>query len=147
GVIGLLDTPRPSAVTLAKSLHQIGISQLVMLSGDNQQAAQAIADQVGIDQVYGGLSPEDKLRAVREIAQQRPIAMIGGGVNDAAALAVATVSVAMGAAGSDVALETADVALMGDDLSKLPFAVALSRQASRIIRQNRSEEHTSELQS
>jgi len=136
GVIGLLDTPRPSAVTFSKSLRQIGISQLVMLSGDNQQAAEAIGDQVGIDQVFGGLSPEDKLQAVREIAQQRPIAMIGDGVNDAPALAVATVSIAMGAAGSDVALETADVALMGDDLSKLPFAVALSRQASRIIRQN-----------
>ncbi len=136
GVIGLLDTPRPSAATLAKSLRQLGISQLVILSGDNQQAAQAIADEVGIDQVFGGLSPEDKLQAVREIAQQRPIAMIGDGVNDAPALAVATVSVAMGAAGSDVALETADVALMADDLSKLPFAVALSRQASRIIRQN-----------
>lgn len=136
GVIGLLDTPRPSAASLAKSLRQLGISQLVMLSGDNQQAAQAIADQVGIDQVYGGLSPEDKLRLVSEISQHRPIAMIGDGVNDAPALAAATVSVAMGAAGSDVALETADVALMADDLSKLPFAVALSRQASRIIRQN-----------
>lgn len=136
GVIGLLDTPRPSAMTLARSLHQLGISQLVMLSGDNQQAAEAIGDQVGIDQVFGGLSPEDKLRAVSEIAQERPVAMIGDGVNDAPALAVATVSVAMGAAGSDVALETADVALMADDLSKLPFAVALSRQASRIIRQN-----------
>ncbi len=136
GVIGLLDTPRPSAVELANSLKRMGISQLVMLSGDNQQAAQAIADQVGIDQVFGGLSPEDKLRRVREIAQQRPIAMIGDGVNDAPALAVASVSVAMGAAGSDVALETADVALMADDLSKLPFAIALSRQAARIIRQN-----------
>jgi Cd2+/Zn2+-exporting ATPase len=108
----------------------------MMLSGDNQQAAQAIADEVGMDQALGNLSPEDKLHAIRRIAAERPVAMIGDGVNDAPALAVATVSIAMGAAGSDVALETADVALMADDLSKLPFAVALSRQASQIIRQN-----------
>lgn len=136
GVIGLMDVPRPNASAMIRSLRQIGIREIVMLSGDNQRAAQAIGDQVGIDQVYGDLSPEDKVKAIEKISIQYPVAMIGDGVNDAPALATASVSVAMGAAGSDVALETAEVALMADDLSKLPLAVSLSRAASRIIRQN-----------
>jgi Cd2+/Zn2+-exporting ATPase len=136
GVIGLMDVPRAHAAAMVAELSRIGIGQVVMLSGDNQLAAQAIADQVGIDQVFGDLSPEDKLNAIEKLMQNHPVAMIGDGVNDAPALAAATVSVAMGAAGSDVALETADVALMADDLSKLPLAVSLSRQASRVIRQN-----------
>lgn len=136
GVIGLMDVPRPNASAMITALRQIGIREIVMLSGDNQRAAQAIGDQVGIDRVFGDLSPEDKVSAIEKISEQYPVAMIGDGVNDAPALATASVSVAMGAAGSDVALETAEVALMADDLSKLPLAVSLSRAASRIIRQN-----------
>jgi len=136
GVIGLMDVPRPNASAMIRSLRQIGIREIVMLSGDNQRAAQAIGDQVGIDRVFGDLSPEDKVSAIEKMSEKYPVAMIGDGVNDAPALATASVSVAMGAAGSDVALETAEVALMADDLSKLPLAVSLSRAASRIIRQN-----------
>lgn len=136
GVIGLADIARPTAAEMIRSLRQIGIRRLVMLSGDNLSAAQAIAAEIGIEEVHGDLSPEDKLEAIRGLADEVSVAMIGDGVNDAPALAAATVSIAMGAAGSDVALETADVALMADDLSRLPFAVSLSRQASRVIRQN-----------
>jgi len=136
GVIGVADVARPTAAEMIRTLRQIGVGRFVMLSGDNQRAAQAIADELGIDEVFGDLSPEDKLDAIGRIAEQTAVAMIGDGVNDAPALAAATVSIAMGAAGSDVALETADVALMADDLSRLPFAVSLSRQASRVIRQN-----------
>ncbi len=136
GVIGLMDVPRPNASAMIAALRQIGIREIVMLSGDNQRAAQAIGDQVGIERVFGDLSPEDKASAIEKIVQQYPVAMIGDGINDAPAFATASVSVAMGAAGSDVALETAEVALMADDLSKLPLAVSLSRAASRIIRQN-----------
>lgn len=136
GVIGLADVSRPSATNLARDLQRVGIRKLAILSGDNQAAARAIGVELGIDEVRGDLTPEDKLLAIRELAARMPVAMIGDGVNDAPALAAATVSIAMGAAGSDVALETADVALMADDLSHLPFAIALSRQASRVIRQN-----------
>lgn len=136
GVIALMDVARSSAKGMVDSLRQIGIEDVVMLSGDNQRAAEGIARQVGIDRVFGDLSPEDKVDAIRDMGRSGPVAMIGDGVNDAPALAAATVSVAIAAAGSDVALETADVALMGDDLGKLPFAVSLSRQASRVIRQN-----------
>lgn len=136
GVVGMADVSRPSAANLVGALHQIGIRKLVILSGDNHAAARAVAEELGIDEFRGDLTPEDKLLAIRELAARMPVAMVGDGVNDAPALAAATVSIAMGAAGSDVALETADVALMADDLSHLPFAVALSRQASRIIRQN-----------
>ncbi len=107
-----------------------------MLSGDNQQVANAVAKEVGIDEAMGDLMPDDKVNAIRELAKNGTVAMVGDGVNDAPAMANATVGIAMGAAGSDVALETADVALMADDLSSLPFAVGLSRQARRIIGQN-----------
>ena len=136
GVIGLADTTRPAAAAMIGLLRKLGIKQVVMLSGDNQFAAEAIAREVGIDEIYGDLSPEDKLDIIERLAERSPVAMIGDGVNDAPALAAATVSIAMGAAGSDVALETADIALMADDLTKLPLAVALSRRASQVIRQN-----------
>ncbi len=136
GVIGLQDQPRAQAAASIARLRQIGVDQMVILSGDNAPAAEAIAGAMGISEVHGDLSPEDKWDWIRQAAEQRPVAMVGDGVNDAPALAAATVSVAMGAAGSEVALETADVVLMSDDLSKLPHAMALSRQASRIIRQN-----------
>lgn len=112
-------------------------STLVMLTGDNAGVANAIGRAVGIDQVRAGLLPEDKVTAVQELMKQSGrVAMVGDGVNDAPALANATVGIAMGGAGTAAALETADVALMGDDLAKLPFAIGLSRFARRIIRQN-----------
>ena len=107
-----------------------------MISGDNQQVADAVAREIGLTEARGDLMPEDKVETIRRLRQEADVAMVGDGVNDAPALANATVGIAMGAAGSDVALETADVALMADDLRHLPFAVGLSRATSRIIRQN-----------
>jgi Cd2+/Zn2+-exporting ATPase len=107
-----------------------------MLSGDNQQVANAVAEVVGLDEAWGDLMPDDKVAAIKKLSAQEGVAMVGDGVNDAPAMAHSTVGIAMGAAGSDVALETADVALMSDDLNHLPFVVGLSRQTSRIIRQN-----------
>lgn len=136
GVLGVQDVPRPRAGETIAALRRLGIRRLVMLSGDHQTVAEHIAAEVGLDEATGDLLPEDKVEIVKRLSHVQPTAMIGDGVNDAPAMAIANVSVAMGAAGSDVALETADVALMGDDLSRLPFAILLSRQASRIIRQN-----------
>ncbi|MDO9598191.1 MAG: heavy metal translocating P-type ATPase [Azoarcus sp.] len=136
GVLGLMDTPRESAKNVVARLRELGIGRMIMLSGDNQQVANAVAKEVGIDEALGDLMPDDKVEAVKKLSQQEGVAMVGDGVNDAPAMANATVGIAMGAAGSDVALETADVALMADDLNHLPFAVGLSRQTSRIIRQN-----------
>jgi len=107
-----------------------------MLTGDHVAVAMAIAAQVGVDDVEAGLLPEDKLVAIRALQESSPVAMVGDGVNDAPALAIATVGVAMGGAGSDVALETADVVLIADDLAKLPYAVALSQRTRRTIIQN-----------
>jgi Cd2+/Zn2+-exporting ATPase len=136
GVIGLMDTPRESARRMIEKMHEMGIARLIMISGDNQQVADAVAGEVGIDQAMGNLMPDDKVEAIRRLREEGEVAMIGDGVNDAPALAHATVGIAMGAAGSDVALETADVALMSDDLALIPFVFGLSRQTSRIIRQN-----------
>lgn len=136
GVIGLMDTPREAAKAMIAELRELGIEQMIMISGDNQQVADAVAKEVGIDDAWGDLMPDDKVEAIKKLRAKRDVAMVGDGVNDAPAMANATVGIAMGAAGSDVALETADVALMADELSHLPFAVGLSRQTSRIIRQN-----------
>lgn len=136
GAIGLMDTPREPAAEVLKRLHEIGIRRMIMLSGDNQGVADAIAKVVGLDEARGGLMPEDKVEIVKQLAAEGRVAMVGDGVNDAPAMANATVGIAMGAAGSDVALETADVALMADDLRRLPFAVGLSRKTSAVIRQN-----------
>ncbi len=137
GVLGLADTLRPSAVQALQRLRQMGIRHLVMLTGDNSAVANLIAQQAGVTDVQAELLPEDKLRIIKELRDQfGPIAMIGDGVNDAPALATADVGIAMGGAGTAVALETADVALMGDDISKLPFAVGLSRASRVIIKQN-----------
>lgn len=136
GAIGLMDTPREAAVATLKRLRDLGITRMIMISGDNQRVADAIAKEVGLDEAWGDLMPEDKVDAIKKLKAEAKVAMVGDGVNDAPAMANATVGIAMGAAGSDVALETADVALMADDLSHLPFAVGLSRQTSRIIRQN-----------
>lgn len=136
GVIGLLDTPRAAARTTLEALRALGVSRMIMISGDHQKAAQAIASQVGLSEAWGDLMPEDKVEAIKRLRAEGKIAMVGDGVNDAPAMATATVGIAMGAAGSDVALETADVALMSDDLAQLPFAVGLSRGTRRIILQN-----------
>jgi Cd2+/Zn2+-exporting ATPase len=137
GVIALADRPRPEAKQTLAKLAAIGVKRTIMLTGDNRRVAAAIANEVGISEHRAGLLPEDKVRYVRElVGKHGQVAMIGDGVNDAPAMAAATLGIAMGGAGTDVALETADIALMADDLSKLPFAVALSRQARRIIRQN-----------
>ena len=122
--------------TLAEVKHA-GVERTVMLTGDNPFIAEAIAQKAGIDELHAGLLPEDKVRVV-EALQERygRVAMVGDGVNDAPAMAKASVGIAMGAAGSDTALETADVALMNDDLSRLPFAIRLSRRAARIVRAN-----------
>ncbi|MCH7638422.1 MAG: heavy metal translocating P-type ATPase [Bacteroidetes bacterium] len=136
GVLGLMDTPRVAARETIARLRELGIERMVMISGDNQRVAEAVALEVGLDEAYGDLMPEDKVAMIKRLAQDAKVAMVGDGVNDAPAMANATVSLAMGAAGSDVALETADVALMADDLRHLPFAVGLSRKTRRIIRQN-----------
>lgn len=136
GVIGLMDTPRATARPALERLRAIGINRMIMISGDNQRVADAVAKHVGLDEAWGDLMPEDKVEAIRKLRDTTEVAMVGDGVNDAPAMAHATVGIAMGAAGSDVALETADVALMADDLSHLPFAVELSRRTRAIIRQN-----------
>jgi Cd2+/Zn2+-exporting ATPase len=137
GVIGVMDTPRPVVAQVMKELRALGIERLIMISGDNQQVADAVAKAVGLTEARGDLMPEQKVDAIQELRKKHgKVAMVGDGVNDAPAMANSTVGIAMGAAGSDVALETADVALMADDLAQLPFAVGLSRQTSRIIKQN-----------
>ena len=137
GVIGVMDTPRPVAAQVMRDLKALGIQKMIMLSGDNQQVADAVAKTVGLTEARGDLMPEHKVETIKSIiASEGKVAMVGDGVNDAPAMANATVGIAMGAAGSDVALETADVALMSDDLAHLPFAVGLSRATSRIIKQN-----------
>ncbi|MFD8020195.1 heavy metal translocating P-type ATPase [Streptomyces lavendulae] len=136
GTLGVMDAPRPEAAATVAALRGLGVTRTVMLSGDDQRVADAVGRAVGIDEVRGGLMPQDKVDEVTRLRRTARTAMIGDGVNDAPAMAGATVSVAMGAAGSAVALETADIALMSDDLRRLPFITGLSRRASRIIRQN-----------
>ena len=137
GIVAIRDTIRPNAVRAIAALHAAGVRKVVMLTGDNPRTAQAIAREVGIDEVHADLKPEDKAVKVREFAAQHGhVAMVGDGVNDAPALAEATVGVAMGAAGTDVALETADVALMADDLEKLADALRLAQKNQRVVRQN-----------
>ncbi len=136
GVIGLMDTPREAASRTILRLRELGIKRIVMISGDNQQVADAVAKQVGLDTALGNLMPADKVTEIKKLNRDSGVAMVGDGVNDAPAMASASVGIAMGAAGSDVALETADVALMADDLERLPFTIGLSRATSRIIRQN-----------
>ncbi|MFD5001187.1 heavy metal translocating P-type ATPase [Streptomyces buecherae] len=137
GVIGVMDTPRPEAAAVVARLRGLGIRRAVMISGDNQRVADAVAARVGLDDAWGDLLPADKVAAVRRLrADEHRTAMVGDGVNDAPAMAHATVGIAMGAAGSAVALESADIALMSDGLDKLPLATGLSRRTSAVIRQN-----------
>lgn len=137
GIICVMDTPRAEAKQALHELQQAGIRKMIMLTGDNQKVGDAIAKEIGLTEARGGLLPEQKVAAIEQLAQQEgKVAMVGDGVNDAPAMAKSTVGIAMGAAGSDVALETADIALMGDKLLLLPFAIGLSRKAKTIIRQN-----------
>jgi Cd2+/Zn2+-exporting ATPase len=137
GVLGVADTPRPGARGALAALRRLGVNPVVMLTGDNQQVAAAIGREVGVDEVRAHLLPEDKALAIETLRQQYGgVAMIGDGVNDAPALARASVGIAMGAAGTAAALEAADVALMSDDIGQVPFAVGLARQTRRIILQN-----------
>ena len=137
GLIALADTLRREAASTMNALKKIGVEHTIMLTGDNVRSASAIAAEVGLTEYRADLMPEDKLIVIRDLVKEYgQVAMIGDGVNDAPALANATVGIAMGGAGTDVALETADVALMGDDLSKLPFAVGLGRATRNIIMQN-----------
>lgn len=137
GLLMLADTVRPQAAALVTALRGAGVEHVVMLTGDNPGTAKTIAAQVGISEFYGGLLPEHKVAKVEELlAKYGSVAMVGDGINDAPALASASVGIAMGVAGSDAALAAADVALMADDLSKLEYAVKLGRRSTRIIAQN-----------
>jgi Cd2+/Zn2+-exporting ATPase len=137
GVIGVADTVRAEARATIQRLHELGIEKTIILTGDNERAARAIARHAGVDDVRSGLMPEEKLAVIDALKREYgSVVMVGDGVNDAPALATATIGIAMGAAGTDVALETADVVLMADNLAKLPYAVELSRRTRRTIRQN-----------
>ena len=137
GLIAIADPLRPEAVRAIAELKRAGIRKIIMLTGDNPRTARAIADQAGIDEVFAELKPEDKTRQVKALdAAYGRVAMVGDGVNDAPALAAAHVGIAMGVAGTDVALETADVALMADDLERLPYLIRFSRRNWSVIRQN-----------
>jgi Cd2+/Zn2+-exporting ATPase len=137
GFITLADSLRPTAAQTVAQLREVGIKHIVMLTGDNWGTARAVADQAGIDEVFAELLPADKVNAVETlVAKYDRVAMVGDGVNDAPAMGRASLGVAMGAAGSDAAIETADIALMSDDLAKLPWLIRHSRRALSIIRQN-----------
>src|SRR5690606_8372146 len=137
GVLGIADTVRPDAAEMVRRLRASGVKEIAMLTGDNRRTAEAIAHQTGITNVHAGLLPEEKLEAIRRLQSKgHVVAMVGDGINDAPALAAADIGIAMGAAGTDIALETADVALMADDLLKLPEAIGLSHATLRNIHQN-----------
>ena len=136
GYLAVADTVRPEAKATVAALRNVGVERIVMLTGDNNAVAQAIADEVGITEIYAELLPEQKVEVMQQLVRAGKTAMVGDGVNDAPALATANVGIAMGAGGTDVALETADVVLMASDLSKLPFMMQLGRRAAQIVRQN-----------
>ena len=137
GIIALMDTPRKAAKETLIKLKELGIKSIIMLSGDNQRVADAVAREIGLTEAWGNLLPDEKVTAIKKLKEKESkVAMVGDGVNDAPAMAHSTVGIAMGAAGSDVALETADIALMANKLETLPFAIGLSRKAKAIIKQN-----------
>jgi len=136
GFVAVADAVRSEAAGSVAALREAGIKRIAMLTGDNHKVAHAIAREVGIDEVYSELLPEQKVEIIRKLGDEGRTVMVGDGVNDAPALATASVGVAMGAGGTDVALETADVVLMSSDLSKLPFVVTLGRRAAVVVRQN-----------
>jgi Cd2+/Zn2+-exporting ATPase len=137
GLIAVADTIRPESARLIKQLKQLNIEQIVLLTGDNQRTANSVAQSLGIDEVYAEVLPEDKLTVIKHLKQKyQNVAMVGDGINDAPALAAATVGIAMGGAGNDVALETADIVLMSDRLEKLARAISLGRRSNHIVKQN-----------
>ncbi len=137
GIISVADDVRENGRQVINTLQAIGVKKIVMLTGDGAGTAKTIADKLSVSEFHAELSPEDKVNIVRGLSKEYgKVAMVGDGVNDAPALAAATVGIAMGVAGTDSALETADIALMSDDLSKLPFAINLSRRTLRIIKEN-----------
>lgn len=137
GVLGLMDTPKTEAKETMTALSSLGFKRMIMLSGDNQMVAEAVAKSISLTDAWGNLLPEDKVNAIMKLKEEeKMVAMVGDGVNDAPAMAKSTVGIAMGVAGSDVALETADVALMSDNLKDLVFAIGLSRKSKKIIKQN-----------
>ena len=137
GLIAVADTIRPEAAASIAKLKQLGIEQVVLLTGDNRGTANSVARTLGIEEVYAELLPEDKLIAIQKLQQKyQNVAMVGDGINDAPALAMATVGIAMGGAGNDVAIETADLILMSNHLEKLSQAISLGRRANRIVKQN-----------
>ena len=137
GLVSVADRVRPEASEAVAGLKALGLAKVVMISGDNYKTAELIAKEVGIDEFYPELLPQDKVRLISELkAKFGSIAMVGDGINDAPALAAATVGIAMGAMGSDAAIETADIALMSDDLSKIPWLIGHSRKTMAVIRQN-----------
>ena len=137
GLVAVADTVRPNAREVVAALKRVGIRRTVMLTGDNERTAAAIAAQVGIDEFRANLLPDEKVAAIEALlAEYGQAAMVGDGINDAPALARATVGIAMGGAGTDQALETADIALMADNLDNIPYAIRLSRRTLRIVRQN-----------
>lgn len=137
GIVAIGDAIRPNAAAAISALHAAGLEKIVMLSGDNQRTADAIARQAGIDEAKGDLLPDDKILHIRDLAQRyKHVAMIGDGVNDAPAMAAASVGIAMGGAGTDTAIETADLALMQDDLGQVAEAILLGRRTVRIIQFN-----------
>ena len=137
-VLVMADTIRPAARDLARQLHGLGVRKVVMLTGDQRPVAEAIAREAAVDEVHAGLLPEDKLVIIRMLKQEGSVMMVGDGVNDAPALAVADLGVAMGAAGTDVAMETADIVLMGDRLENIPLLLSHTRRARKVLIQNLS---------
>ena len=137
GLLRLADVPRASAKPMIDRLHALGVRRVVMLTGDQRPAAAAIAAAVGVDEVHAAMMPDDKLNRIRAMrAEGMRVAMVGDGINDAPALAAADISIAMGASGSDIAVETADIALMTDDLGKIAEAIEISRATLTNMRQN-----------
>jgi Cd2+/Zn2+-exporting ATPase len=137
GAIAIADELRPEAKQTVERLHDLGVERTILLTGDNEGTARAIAEEVGVHEYRAELLPEQKAETLETLLDEHEaVAMVGDGINDAPALATATVGIAMGAAGTDTALETADIALMGDDLSKLPYLYGLSNTATDVIRQN-----------
>ncbi len=135
-MLSLADTVRAEAKELVASLKRAGVKRVVMLTGDNERTARSIASRLGIDEYQADLMPEDKVIAIKRLKEQGVVAMVGDGINDAPAMAAADIGIAMGAAGTDVAIEAADVALMSDRLDRISYTIGLSRKTLGIIKQN-----------
>jgi Cd2+/Zn2+-exporting ATPase len=137
GLLAVADTLRPDAIEMIRMLKQIGVERVVMLTGDSPRVAAKIAAKAGVDEFHAGLLPQDKVTVLRSLQRKYgAVAMVGDGVNDAPSLATADIGIAMGGAGTDIAIETADVVLMSDDLRKIPYAIGLARQAKKVVLQN-----------